>query len=172
MGRWRRSMPRKFFRQKFLLAGILFGQWRSVLGRLMQPNLCLKRLLNACRMTPLEKHAYEAKLTDRSLDILMASPVSSSVVKVVIRLTLYCGTVSSTIDSCQEILYCSNANPVKIAPSATRRGIISCFIVESRRATHSILNAEQKHFATLSKYLSMKDTKRPHIPSDITVAYA
>ena len=57
-------------------------------------------------------------------------------------------------------------------PSATRRGIISFFMAASRSVTHSMLNAAQKHFATLSKYLSMKDTKRPHRASVATVAYA
>ena len=71
-----------------------------------------------------------------------------------------------------ERLYCSNAKPVKMMPSTTRRGIISCFMAESRSATHSMLNAVQKHFATLSKYLSMKDTKRPHMAKVTTVACA
>jgi hypothetical protein len=43
-------------------------------------------------------------------------------------------------------------------------------VAESRSATHSMLNAAQKHFATLSKYLSMKDTNRPHMASVATVA--
>jgi len=68
--------------------------------------------------------------------------------------------------------YCSNANPVRKIPSVKRMGIVSWFMKESRSATHSMLNAAQKHFATLSKYLSMKDTKRPHMASVATVAYA
>lgn len=71
-----------------------------------------------------------------------------------------------------ERLYCSKANPVKIIPSPTRSEIISRFIAESRSATHSMVTAAQKHFATLSKYLSIKDTKRPHTASEVTVAYA
>ena len=55
-------------------------------------------------------------------------------------------------------------------PSTTCRGIVSCFMAESRSATHSMLNAAQKHFAMLSKYLSMKDTNRPHMASVATVA--
>ena len=71
----------------------------------------------------------------------------------------------------QERLYCSNAKPVKIMPSATRGGS-SHASWRNREVRHSMLKAAQKHFATLSKYLSMKDTKRPHMAKVTTVACA
>ena len=44
-------------------------------------------------------------------------------------------------------------------------------MAESRSATHSMLKATQKYFTKLSKYLNMKDSKRPHMAS-VAVACA
>ena len=41
-----------------------------------------------------------------------------------------------------------------------------------RSPTDIILSAPTKHFAMLSKYLSMNDTTRPHTASTAIVAYA
>ena len=65
-----------------------------------------------------------------------------------------------SIHTClQERLYCSKAIPVRVTPSKMRNGIASRLIVDSSIATHSMLIAAQKHFATLSRYFRMNDTR-------------
>ena len=61
-------------------------------------------------------------------------------------------------------LYCSRAIPVSTMASNIRIGTASFFIAASINATHSMLNAVQKHLIMLSKCFRINETKDPMLP--------
>ena len=61
---------------------------------------------------------------------------------------------------------------VRTMPIERCRGTECVDVAACRSPTDIILNAPTKHFAMLSKYLSMNDTTRPHTASTAIVAYA